>query len=192
LSILGGTTFSVRHRKIAFVRNTKQTGWLWKTSSEAKRIDIILDYYQEFPKIIEGQQESLFYRIKNEREYLRQNRRDDLGVRVQTSGSSNPTMREAIENLTIKAAVQGDKDMDELLQDVDQTETKEIFRELYILQKMREEYRLLNNQLLLLSSSEKRVFKLFMEENRDFQELADVRVFRMLLPGEEFGRFAKR
>lgn len=144
------------------------------SANPAKRIDIILDYYQEFPEIIEGQQESLFYRIKNEREYLRQSRRDDLGVRVQTSGSSNPTMREAIENLTIKAAVQGDEDMDELLQDVDQTETEEIFRELYILQKMREEYRLLNNQLLLLSSSEKRVFKLFMEGNRDFQELADV------------------
>lgn len=41
------------------------------SAKPAKRIDIILDYYQEFPEIIEGQQESLFYRIKNEREYLR-------------------------------------------------------------------------------------------------------------------------
>ena len=57
----------------------------------AKRIDIILDYYKDFPGIIEGQQESLVYRIKNERDYERQRRRVDLGVRVQSSGTSNPT-----------------------------------------------------------------------------------------------------
>lgn len=140
----------------------------------AKRIDIILDYYKDFPGIIEGQQESLVYRIKNERDYVRQRRRVDLGVRVQSSGTSNPTLREALENLSIEAAVNGEEDMDELLQYVDQKEVEEIFREFFILQKMREEYRLLTNQLLLLSSKEKKIFKFFIEGNHDFQDLAEV------------------
>ena len=152
--------------KASFITN-------YGNSKPAKRIDIILDYYQDFPTIIEGQQESLVYRIKNERDYVRQSRSGDLGVRVQSSGTSNPTLREAIENLSIQAAVNGEENMDELLQYVDRKEVKEIFREFFILQKMREEYRLLTNQLLLLSSKEKKIFKFFIEGNRDFQDLAE-------------------
>ena len=41
-------------------------------SDSDERVDIMLNYFQEFPSIIEGQRKILVLKIKNEREYMRQ------------------------------------------------------------------------------------------------------------------------
>ena len=59
------------------------------------RIDILIKYYPNFLRLVEGYEQSLSYIIKQEKEYKHRAARGDLGVRVQTSEISDPTAREA-------------------------------------------------------------------------------------------------
>ncbi len=65
------------------------------------RIDILIKYYPNFLRLVEGYKQSLRYIIKQEKEYKPRAARGVLGVRVQTSEISDPTAREAIDNIMI-------------------------------------------------------------------------------------------
>lgn len=136
------------------------------------RIDLILDYYHDFPAIIEGQQGLLIQKIKNEKDYLRQKNNKDLGVRIQNFKLSDPTAKEAIELVSIENAVISGVGIEELLNDLDPIETDVLYWNMYVLKKMREEYELLNNSVLLLNNLEKNTFKLFIENEGDIQNMA--------------------
>lgn len=60
------------------------------------RLEIILKNYPRFMQMVDGYEQCLSIIIRNEREYNRSRKGEDLGVRVQTSRLSNPTERQAI------------------------------------------------------------------------------------------------
>lgn len=64
----------------------------YATANIKERIEIILDNYPNFLEIMDGFEESLKYLIINERKMAKRRSRGDLGVRVQTSGFSDPTV----------------------------------------------------------------------------------------------------
>ena len=69
------------------------------------RLEIILKNYPRFMQMVDGYEQCLSIIIRNEREYNRSRKGEDLGVRVQTSRLSNPTERQAIENVSIQEAI---------------------------------------------------------------------------------------
>ena len=89
-----------------------------------KRIDMILDYYKKFPSIIEGQKKILILKIKNDREYLRQNKNKDTGVPFVSNDISDPTACEAIENVHVEETVFRGGDISELIYDMEGEDKK--------------------------------------------------------------------
>ena len=73
------------------------------------RIELLIKYYPNFIRLVEGYEQSLSFIIKEEKAYARKSVMGDLGVRVQTSGTSDPTAKEAIENIMIMEAIQKGK-----------------------------------------------------------------------------------
>ena len=74
-------------------------------SDVGKRIDILIRYYPNFIRLVEGFEQSLSFIIKQEKEMKRRAAIGELGVRVQNSHISDPTAREAIDNIMIMEAI---------------------------------------------------------------------------------------
>ena len=64
------------------------------------RINMIFKNYNTFPRMIDSFEEELCDRITEEKAYNKRAAMGDLGVRVQTSGHSDPTLKQAINHLT--------------------------------------------------------------------------------------------
>lgn len=74
----------------------------YRSNDAEGRLAIMLNNYAVFPKIICKAEKKIQYKIKSEKEYLRSHARGELGVRVQTSGTSDPTFNEASTNIMIE------------------------------------------------------------------------------------------
>ena len=70
-----------------------------------KRVEIILDNYGMFNRILDGYEQSLSIVIRNERDYNRKRLLGDSGIRVQTSNIGDITAQTAVENVTIQRAI---------------------------------------------------------------------------------------
>ena len=62
------------------------------------RIELLIKYYPNFIRLVEGYEQSLSFIIKEEKAYARKSAMGDLGVRVQTSGTCDPTAKAVIDN----------------------------------------------------------------------------------------------
>ena len=65
-------------------------------SDVGERIAILIRYYPNFIRLVEGFEQNLSFIIKQEKEMKRRSAIGELGVRVQNSHISDPTAREAI------------------------------------------------------------------------------------------------
>ena len=65
-------------------------------STKERRLDMICKYYPCFLEIVDSFIEDMEDDIRNEQDYNRRASLGDLGVRVQTSGLSNRTQKEAV------------------------------------------------------------------------------------------------
>lgn len=74
-------------------------------SDVGKRIEILIRYYPNFIRLVEGFEQSLSFIIKQEKEMKRRAAIGELGVRVQNSHISDPTAREVIDNIMIMEAI---------------------------------------------------------------------------------------
>ncbi|WP_207637477.1 hypothetical protein [Butyrivibrio sp. XPD2002] len=74
---------------------------IYAESDNGKRIDIIFEHYDNFLELADMFEGRLFDDIKEEKGFNRREARGDLGIRVQTSGKSDPTCMEATGNLTL-------------------------------------------------------------------------------------------
>ena len=94
---------------------------------------------------MEGYEQSLSFIIKEEKAYARKSAMEDLGVRVQTSGTSDPTAKEAIENIMIMEAIQKGN-LESVTSELDEQVVMKYQREVVTIQNMREDYQILRNQ----------------------------------------------
>jgi len=77
-------------------------------SEPVERIDIICAHYENFTSIIDSFEVGVFHLIPCEKAYNRQKRKGDLGVRIQDGkGHSDPTAKQAVENVMIMEAIRG-------------------------------------------------------------------------------------
>lgn len=142
-------------------------------SKPDKRADIILDHFQDFPSIIEVQMKTLVLKIRNEREYLQKSQKDNLGAVILTGTKSDPTAKQAIEQVYVEELVYKGEDISELMHGMENKEKMMFYRQFHILRKMQEEYAILEGQILLMNSNEKRFFELYSESGHDFQYIAE-------------------
>ena len=88
-------------------------------SDVGERIDILIKYYPNFIHLVEGFERNLSFIIKQEKEMKRRSAVGELGVRVQTSHLSDPTAREAIDNIMIEQAIKNG-DLSEIIAELDE------------------------------------------------------------------------
>ena len=81
----------------------------YRTLCAEERLNLMFDNYNEFPKIIRKMEVKTKYCIKSDKEYARSRSRGELGVRVQGSGTSDPTFDEASTNIMIDEAFEKGK-----------------------------------------------------------------------------------
>lgn len=134
------------------------------------RLEIILKNYPRFMQMVDGYEQCLSIIIRNEREYNRSRKGEDLGVRVQTSRLSNPTERQAIENVSIQEAIRAG-DVEAALKGADDYEKHAV--EIKTLVNMREDYQILTNQFLFLEDKEGVMFSDYISKRRSVAAIAD-------------------
>lgn len=88
-------------------------------SDVGKRIEILIRYYPNFIRLVEGFEQSLSFIIKQEKEMKRRAAIGELGVRVQNSHISDPTAREAIDNIMIMEAIKKGE-LDSVISELDE------------------------------------------------------------------------
>ena len=137
----------------------------------SKRVDIMLDNYASFATQIEICFEGIKYRIKEDRAFTRRQEKGDLGVRVQASGTSNPTEREALENIEIDEALKKKDFSGSIFKNVDDVEA--IKREIYIMEIMRLDYQMLILQIKLLKKKDQKLLQDYLVNGMALEEIAD-------------------
>lgn len=78
---------------------------LYSKADMRGKIELILMYYPRVITMAKSYEEDLLMILKYECEYMRKQNQDELGVRVQTSGTSDITWSKAECEIAIKAAI---------------------------------------------------------------------------------------
>ena len=136
-----------------------------------ERVNILINYYPNIMQLVDGYERSLQIIIKQEREYLRNRAKGELGVRVQTSGISDPTANEAIENMTIEEAIKSG-DLSAVTKDLD-AETRELHElEVRTIRNMREDFGIMKSNFFYLMPDEAKLFEKYLRCGRHAEKLA--------------------
>lgn len=115
----------------------------YKKATPEKRLSLMLEYYREFPGMLNRIESETKYYIKSEQLRIRSKRRAELDIRVQTSNISNPTADEAMNNATIDEAFNtGEIDM-AILKDMQGA--AEYVETIMMVSVMKMDYQLLND-----------------------------------------------
>ena len=116
-----------------------------------KRVEIILDNYGMFNRILDGYEQSLSVVIRNERDYNRKRLLGDSGIRVQTSNIGDITAQTAVENVTIQQAIH-DGDWYAATKGTDDLNKHRL--EIETICQMRDDYAIVTGQLSVLQKEE--------------------------------------
>ena len=140
-------------------------------ATSEKRIDIIIKNYTKFVGIVDGYTDGLRYMIECEKESNSHRELGDLGVRVQTGGTtSDPTAKKAIRNVMTREAIINCDFSGDVMDGVDRAE--EFMRDAYLLRDMRKDYDLFNRQLSILGT-EKETFEKYLRREKTLIDIAE-------------------
>lgn len=142
----------------------------YPSADNKRRVDIILSNFQNFPEIMYGYEESLKFLIINERKSERRKTMGNLGVRVQTSGTSDKTANEAIESVMLSEALRSGM-IEEELRDIECPE--KYLKEAEGISDMREDFALIKALVKTLPWPEYQVMHSYLTETHDLIKIAD-------------------
>ena len=130
-------------------------------SDIGERIDILIKYYPNFIRLVEGFERSLGFIIKQEKEMKRRSEIGDLGVRVQTSHLSDPTAREAIDNMMIEQAIR-EGDLSEVIAELDEEVRRTHEVEIRTIRDMKEDYSIFQSSFFYLQPDEAEIYEKYL------------------------------
>ena len=137
-----------------------------------ERFMLIYKNYEVFLNLVESYEAGLFNRILYEREYnLRAKNGEDVGVRIQTNRISDPTARQAIENILIREVIEEEKDSGNILKDTDNPEKHR--RDIITLHMMRREYAVFDKSLKALSGRDYRSTYRYINKEQKLEKIAE-------------------
>ena len=137
------------------------------------RLNLMINNYSTFPKIIRKMEVKTRYRIKSEKEYMRSHLRGELGVRVQSSRLSDPTFEEASTNIMLDKAMETGEAEGGLLNGIENAERYEA--DIRIISIMRMDYELLSEIVEDLDEDESCWMKDFLTKRKLLKEIASER-----------------
>lgn len=135
------------------------------------RIKLLMKYYPNFIRMVEGYEQNLSFIIKEEKAHARKENSGDPGVRVQTSGTSDITARAAIENVMIMDAIQNGE-IEKITSELDKQIMKRYQREVITIQNMREDYQIFQNAFCYLDPSDADVLEQYLKCGCQTEKLA--------------------
>lgn len=146
---------------------------VYVNASSSKRVNLIINNYNDFMGIVEGYTEGLRYMIECEKERSHRHDIGELGVRVQGGCfKSDPTANKAVAKImTTEALIQCDFSGD-VLKGVDRAE--EFVSDAYLLRKMRNDYQLFNMQIETLGA-EKDMFEKYLKGEMSLSDIAEMK-----------------
>lgn len=135
-----------------------------------KRVEIILDNYATFNRILDGYEKSLSIVIRNERDFNRKKQLGDSGIRVQTSNISDITAQTAIENVEIQEAIH-DGDWHTATKGSDNIFEHRL--EIETISQMRDDYDIVTGQLSVLLKEEYDFYLPYINREKNCFEIAE-------------------
>lgn len=144
---------------------------IYEGSNSRKRVSLIIKHYSYWEGIIEGCIENMVEDIRDE---IRCNRRDaygDLGVRVQTSGTSNPVESQVISETIIEEAIRSCYFPDNLLKDTDNSD--KYIREAFTIRAIQEDINTFNRQFKFLDDEERQDVKDYITKKKTVSDFGE-------------------
>lgn len=143
----------------------------YAASDIMSRMDIIISYYPNFLQLVEGYEKSLSIIIREEKKYAKKSNKGELGIRVMTSGTGDPTAEAAFDNIMILESIQNG-DLNMIMSDEDSTVIEQYQWEVDTLHEMKDDYHILNNTISFLEPEEADVFIKYLLSGRKTEKLA--------------------
>lgn len=145
----------------------------YRASDAEGRLNLMINNYSAFPKIIRKMEVKTRYRIKCEKEYVRSRSRGELGVRVQTSKLSDPTFDEATTNIMIDEALKTGEAEGGILNGIENAEQYEA--DIRIISIMKMDFELLAEIVEDLDDDDSCWMKEFLTKRKMLKEIANER-----------------
>lgn len=143
----------------------------YKKANVHKRLELMMEYYPVFPGMLLKIEKKTEYKIKAEKEYIKSHSRDEFGIRVQTSGKSDPTANDAVANVALKEAFKtGDVDKGMLKNVENADKYKETIRMVSI---MRMDYELLVDIISGFDTDDSVIIRKHLSEGKSFRIIAE-------------------
>ena len=144
---------------------------VYAKSTPLEKVDLIMKNYLVFLDQVESYTAGLLYMIEAEKDSILQKEKGELGARVQIGGSpGDPTATLAIRHVMTKEAVINCDFSGDVL---DGVASAEAFKsDAYTLRKMRQDYMLFKDQLVILGT-DKELFERYLCRETSLDELAE-------------------
>ena len=142
----------------------------YRNSDADGRIRIMLRNYAVFPSEIHKAEIKIKYMIKAEKEHLRSANKDELLIRVQTSGLSDLTAEEALMNVSLDEAFKTGNAGGSLLRGLENAESYRA--DIRTINTMRMDYELLEGIVEGLEESDLNLIKQFIVDGRLLKDIA--------------------
>lgn len=141
----------------------------YRNASNDKKINLILRYFQDYPRLMEGIGENIYALICVESQKRKhQNSNQELGISVRGSGTSDPTAREAIKMTMIRKALENGE-LDELRAC---NISEEYIADAKMLYSMREDYEHIQRMIKLMAQCGKPLLEDVLIEHKDYMTIA--------------------
>lgn len=144
---------------------------LYDKKNTAGKVDFICKNYSNFIGIVDSYTEGIRYLIEEEKAMAIRSSFGDLGVRVQKSGTSNPTATIAERNITTREAILTCDFSGGVLDGVENPER--YIKDAHVLRQMREHYELFNTQIKSLQQSEQEFFIAYLLKKKKLADWAE-------------------
>ena len=141
------------------------------------KIEIILANFISFQHQLSGIEDGIKLDIKVDQDFKFRQDKGDLGIRVQTSGKSDPTAREAIRNVELDRAF----DENDIERELEKTCTPDLFRnQLRMLSSMKDDYQVIKMVIVFFRDrfayliKSKRIVNVLKEKITGIARVADI------------------
>jgi len=144
---------------------------LYANSDNRKRIEIIIDHYPMMEKMLDFCEQNLVYMVGQSLKMSRRKDCGELGVRVQRSGTGDPTMGEAITNMNIEEAIRS-RDFSAFSRELDDDMFGILERELNCIDDIREDYKTFKDSFSFLGEDEALMLDTYLRKGRKVDKVS--------------------
>ncbi len=142
----------------------------YRNADPEGRFSLLMDNFASFPRLICIEERKTRYKLKAEREFLKSHTRDELGVRVQTSHIGDPTVDEAVSEVSLQEAFVTGEVNRELFKGME--DALEYEMQIRMISTMRMDYELLVDIIDCLDHDDSKIIKQYLLGGKYIKEIA--------------------